>query len=84
MRACIRRDGAVVGAWTGQALVSLGCFGAPTLMQARAESLRSRPSSPLITDCTQGRVELSHATFDNWVCKTVNLLRLELDVEPGR
>ena len=56
----------------------------PTLMQARAESLRSRPSSPLITDCTQGRVELSHATFDNWVCKTVNLLRLELDVEPGQ
>ncbi len=29
-------------------------------------------------------MELSHATFDNWVCKTVNLLRLELDVEPGQ
>lgn len=55
-----------------------------TLMQARAESLRERPSSPLITDCTQGRVELSRTTFDNWVCKTVNLLRLELDVEPGQ
>jgi uncharacterized protein (TIGR03089 family) len=38
---------------------------------------------PLITDCTQGRVELSHATFDNWVSKTVNFLQMEADVAPG-
>lgn len=52
-------------------------------MHARNVMLKSRPASPLVTDCTQGRVELSHATFDNWVCKTVNFLRLELDVEQG-
>lgn len=28
-------------------------------------------------------MELSHATFDNWVCKTVNFLQLEADVTPG-
>lgn len=31
-----------------------------------------------------GRVELSVATFDNWVNKTAGLLRDELDVEPGQ
>ena len=55
----------------------------PTLTQSRAQWLRIHPSDPLITDCTQGRVELSHATFDNWVTKTVNFLQLECDVEPG-
>ncbi len=54
-----------------------------SVAQARAALLRSRPTAPLITDYSQGRVELSNTTFDNWVCKTVNLLRLELDVEPG-
>lgn len=50
-------------------------------MHARIALLRNQPASPLVTDCTQGRVELSHATFDNWVRKTVNFLRLELDVD---
>lgn len=54
-----------------------------SLREARLAALRSHPSSPLITDCTQGRVELSLATFDNWVTKTVNFLRLEADVSPG-
>ncbi len=54
-----------------------------TLADARAVALRAHPAAPLITDCTQGRVELSHATFDNWVCKTVNFLQLEADVAPG-
>lgn len=54
-----------------------------TLAAARAHALRERPGAPLITDCTQGRIELSHATFDNWVCKTVNLLRMEAEVAQG-
>lgn len=60
---------------------SINCVS--SLRQARLTALRSHPSSPLITDCTQGRVELSLATFDNWVTKTVNFLRLEADVSPG-
>ncbi len=54
-----------------------------SLREARLSALRSHGSSPLITDCTQGRVELSHVTFDNWVTKTVNFLRLEADVDVG-
>lgn len=53
-----------------------------TLRQTRGEALRLHAGTPLITDCTQGRVELSHATFDNWVCKTVNFLQMEADVTP--
>lgn len=44
------------------------------------QALRDHPAVPLITDRTQGRVELSHATFDNWVCKTVNFLRMEVEL----
>ena len=54
-----------------------------TLSEARRAALRENPGAPLVTDCTQGRVELSRATFDNWVTKTVNFLRLEADVEAG-
>jgi len=54
-----------------------------TLVEARAAALRAHPSLPLLTDCTQGRVELSHATFDNWVTKTVNHLQLECDIGAG-
>jgi uncharacterized protein (TIGR03089 family) len=54
-----------------------------TLATARLAALRAEPGAPLITDCTQARVELSRATFDNWVTKTVNFLRLEAGVEPG-
>lgn len=54
-----------------------------TLRQTRSEALRLHSGAPLITDCTQGRVELSHATFDNWVNKTVNFLQMEADVTPG-
>ncbi len=53
------------------------------LARARARALAAHPGTPLITDCTQGRVELSHATFDNWVTKTVNFLRLEAEVGEG-
>lgn len=51
--------------------------------RTRAAALAAHPGTPLITDCTQGRVELSHVTFDNWVTKTVNFLRLEAEVGEG-
>lgn len=53
------------------------------LRTARLRALAAHPGTPLITDRTQGRVELSHATFDNWVTKTVNLLRLEAEAGEG-
>lgn len=54
-----------------------------TLTRFRAAALAAHPGTPLITDCTQGRVELSHVTFDNWVTKTVNFLRMEAEVGEG-
>lgn len=47
---------------------------------SRARALQIQPAVPLITDRTQGRVELSRATFDNWVSKTVNFLRMEAEI----
>ncbi|MFD4833703.1 TIGR03089 family protein [Streptomyces uncialis] len=49
-------------------------------------ALAADPSRPLVTfydDATGERVELSVATFANWVAKTANLLQGELNVEPG-
>ncbi|MBU7598633.1 TIGR03089 family protein [Streptomyces sp. P38-E01] len=49
-------------------------------------TLAADPSRPLVTyydDATGERVELSVATFANWVAKTANLLQDELSVEPG-
>jgi uncharacterized protein (TIGR03089 family) len=55
-----------------------------------ADLLRSAhaadPARPLVTyydDATGERVELSVATFANWVAKTANLLQDELSAEPG-
>ncbi|MEJ2885358.1 TIGR03089 family protein [Actinomycetospora aeridis] len=51
-----------------------------------APLLAGDPARPLITfydDATGERIELSGATFGNWVAKTANLLRDECDVEPG-
>jgi uncharacterized protein (TIGR03089 family) len=48
--------------------------------------LAGDPARPLVTfydDATGERIELSGATFGNWVAKTANLLRDECDVEPG-
>lgn len=56
----------------------------PPALLSRA--LQHEPSRPFVTyyDVSSGgRVELSVATFDNWVSKTAGLLRDELDVEPG-
>ncbi|WP_031014358.1 TIGR03089 family protein [Streptomyces sp. NRRL F-5727] len=49
-------------------------------------ALAADPGRPLVTyydDATGERVELSVATFANWVAKTANLLQGELSAEPG-
>lgn len=49
--------------------------------------MRSNAARPFVTYYdlgAGGRVELSVATFDNWVNKTAGLLRDELDVSPGQ
>ncbi len=51
-----------------------------------AAGVRRDPSKPFLTwydDESGERVELSYATFANWVWKTGNFLREGLDVEPG-
>jgi uncharacterized protein (TIGR03089 family) len=50
------------------------------------DSLALGPSRPFLTyydDQTGERVELSFATFDNWVAKTANLIQDELALAPG-
>lgn len=49
-------------------------------------ALAADPARPLVTfydDATGERVELSVATFANWVSKTANLLQGDLGAEPG-
>ncbi|MER5733224.1 TIGR03089 family protein [Streptomyces sp. NPDC002138] len=49
-------------------------------------ALAADPGRPLVTfydDATGERVELSVATFANWVAKTANLLQGDLGAEPG-
>lgn len=49
-------------------------------------ALAADPGRPLVTfydDATGERVELSVATFANWVAKTANLLQGDLTAEPG-
>jgi uncharacterized protein (TIGR03089 family) len=49
-------------------------------------ALATDPARPLVTfydDATGERVELSVATFANWVAKTANLLQEGLSAEPG-
>ena len=51
-----------------------------------AEQLRREPGRPLVTfydDATGERVELSVATYANWVAKTSSLLVEEFDLERG-
>jgi hypothetical protein len=55
-----------------------------TVMSALAADLLSSPGRPLVTmydDATGERVELSVATFDNWVCKLANLFGAEWELE---
>ncbi|WP_030977045.1 MULTISPECIES: TIGR03089 family protein [unclassified Streptomyces] len=49
-------------------------------------ALAADPARPMVTfydDATGERVELSVATFANWVAKTANLLQGDLAAEPG-
>jgi uncharacterized protein (TIGR03089 family) len=62
----------------------------PAPAQGLAEVLLARaaerPAAPLVTfydDATGERIELSGATFGNWVAKTANLLVDGLGAEPG-
>jgi uncharacterized protein (TIGR03089 family) len=51
-----------------------------------AGALRRSPAAPLLTwydDVADERIELSAATFANWVAKAANLLQDEFDVGPG-
>ncbi|MDC2959240.1 TIGR03089 family protein [Streptomyces gilvifuscus] len=51
-----------------------------------SSALAADPGRPLVTfydDATGERVELSVATFANWVAKTANLLQGDLAVSPG-
>ncbi|MDX6308946.1 MAG: hypothetical protein QOI06_1992 [Nocardioidaceae bacterium] len=57
-----------------------------TVLAALAGARRTDPGRPLITmydDETGERVELSLATFDNWVCKLANLFSAEWAIAPG-
>jgi uncharacterized protein (TIGR03089 family) len=53
------------------------------LLRAAAARNAARPLVTFYDDATGERVELSVATFDNWVAKTGNLLQDGLAVEPG-
>jgi uncharacterized protein (TIGR03089 family) len=51
-----------------------------------SSALAADPACPLVTfydDATGERVELSVATFANWVAKTANLLQDDLSAQPG-
>ncbi|MBB6118784.1 TIGR03089 family protein [Nocardiopsis algeriensis] len=56
-----------------------------TPAQMWRELVSADPSRPFVTsyDQTGGRVELSRATFDNWVSKTSNMLVDGFGVQPG-
>ncbi len=55
-----------------------------TLLRAAMASDATRPFTTFYDDATGERVELSVATFDNWVNKTANLLQDDLSAEPGQ
>lgn len=55
----------------------------PGLLAAALAHDGARPFVTFYDDATGERVELSVATFENWVAKTANLLVDDLAVEPG-
>jgi uncharacterized protein (TIGR03089 family) len=55
----------------------------PELLRSTLAIDGARPFLTFYDDATGERVELSVATFDNWVSKTAGLLRDGLDVAPG-
>ncbi len=69
---------------TGRTLALVASPDTPAALLAGL--LRADAARPLLTfydDATGERVELSVATFDNWVAKTANLLQGDLSVGPG-
>lgn len=57
-----------------------------TVADLLSSALAEDPGRPLVTyydDATGERVELSVATFANWVAKTANLIQDDLAAEPG-
>lgn len=57
-----------------------------TAAQLLRSALAAEPARPFLTfydDATGERVELSLATFENWVAKTANLLQDDLDLSSG-
>lgn len=82
--------------WTAEPLPSVRGKAPRTLGRVNAtdrtpadllrSALAADPGRPLVTfydDATGERVELSVATFANWVAKTANLLQGDLAAEPG-
>ncbi len=55
----------------------------PALARERVRGSGDQPFLTFYDDRTGERTELGHATFDNWVAKTANLLVDELDVRRG-
>ncbi len=55
----------------------------PALLDQQLRESASRPLVTFYDDATGERVELSVATYANWVAKTASLLQNELDIEPG-
>src|SRR3712207_3120138 len=53
------------------------------LFRAAARSDPSRPFVTFYDDASGERVELSYATFDNWVAKTANMVVEDLAGRPG-
>jgi uncharacterized protein (TIGR03089 family) len=56
---------------------------AAALLRTERAADAARPLITFYDDASGERVELSVATFDNWVAKTANLVQDELAVEPG-
>ncbi len=57
--------------------------GPPALLAAALAADAARPLLTYYGDATGERIELSVATYANWVAKTANLLRDELGAAPG-
>jgi len=55
----------------------------PALARDRVRASGDQPFLTFYDDRTGERTELGHATFDNWVAKTANLLVDELEVRRG-
>jgi len=55
----------------------------PALARDRTRAAGDAPLLTFYDDRTGERAELGHATFDNWVAKTANLLVDELEVQRG-